>query len=1479
MKFLTSSRILFWLVCLCFATWVQGQDVIFELDNPSQTFNGTDSIYEVDVNISSITAPGAFKMSSGQLYFNFNTAAFGTNLVTNAKISIDTVGSLLGLKDAGFGILYAYEYPNFADNTPERFSIAWQQNVADACINQDVNTTAQKLFRLKVTYLSGGSGNSADVCFETDALFRQQTYTGCGPFGACAGLVLEDCTGFPGTRITVDDFSCIQTVVNTAPSATPDTFTTNEDVAVATDVAANDSDAEDGTLSLCDVTITTQPTNGTLSIDPATPCTITYTPNANYNGTDGFSYEICDSEGLCSSASASITVQSINDLPVVVGDTETVLEDTPISILVADNDSDLEDGTLDNCSASILVQPANGSITIGAVPLCDVIYTPNAEYSGPDSFVYQVCDTDGGCGTAVVAITVTAVNDAPFIQNDNSTVSEDIAQVIDVLSNDSDPDGTLDACTVSVANQPANGAVTIGAAPGCALTYTPDPDYTGFDSFIYQACDDGGECGTAAVNITVNAVNDPPFVQADNPTVVEDTPTGIDVLANDNDVEGALDPCNVTITNQPTNGTLSIGTAPSCVLTYTPDADFAGIDSFIYQVCDSGGVCGTAAVNVTISAVNDAPFAQADNPSVIEDTPTAINVLGNDSDAEGPLDPCAVTITNQPANGTITTSAAPACEITYTPDANYAGLDSFIYEVCDGGGACSTAAVNISIAASNDAPVVQNDNGNATEDTPTTIDVLANDSDDDGALDPCAVVIATQPANGTASIGAAPACEVTYVPNADFSGADSFVYQVCDSGGACSTGSVSVAVAPVNDLPVANDDTASTNEDVPGTIDVLANDSDLEDNTLSPCDVTITNQPANGSVTIGAAPTCALTYTPNAGFSGADSFTYQICDSGGACAQASVAVDVIDITEPWGAVDDADFTTEDTPVVVDVVSNDSSADITLDPCDVTVQIAPANGTVSIGAAPACELTYTPNPDFNGIDTFTYEVCDTEGICDNASVNITVAPVNDLPVAQGESVSTAFETPGSIDVVANDSDVEDGTLNPCNVTVATGPSNGAISQGPAPGCALIYTPNAGYAGPDQFVYSVCDANGGCSTAQVDITVTADPNTAPVVTDDTGNTNQDTPAMLNVVGNDSDAEGTLDPCSVTISSAPANGNVVLGAAPACLLTYTPNAGYAGTDSFEYEICDAGGLCDQGVVTLTVILVNTPPTAQADNATTPYETPVVVDVLANDADAEDATLAPCNVSITSQATNGTAAVGAAPSCTVTYTPAAGFSGSDNFTYQICDADGACSSATVTVAVTAPALDAVDDSFSSPLDEVLSTNVLSNDIGIVGGETVSLIASPTEGTLNLMPNGGLMYTPNTGFAGQDSFAYQVCDNGTPQVCDNAVVVLNIGTEIPTLSEWGLILLALLMLSFCTRYIIKIQPRLAMASTGSVPEDVEITFNGKLFHQALISLLVLSVLVFIVVIAVYGFITPLDVIGTLLSAVVLAYWIQLLKN
>ncbi len=571
------------------------------------------------------------------------------------------------------------------------------------------------------------------------------------------------------------------------------------------------------------------------------------------------------------------------------------------------------------------------------------------------------------------------------------------------------------------------------------VTYTPDPDFNGVDTFTYDVCDPDGLCDTATVTVTVNSVNDAPVANDDTATTDEDTAVDIDVLANDSDIDG--DPLTIDSVTQPANGTVVIddGGTPADpnddTVTYTPDPDFNGTDTFTYTICDPTPLCDTATVTVTVDAVNDAPVANGDAETTGEEVPVNVDVLGNDSDVDG--DVLVVDAVTQPANGSVVVEADGT--VTYTPDPDFNGVDTFTYDVCDPDGLCDTATVTVTVNSVNDAPVANDDTATTDEDTAVDIDVLANDSDIDG--DTLVVDAVTQPANGSVVVDADGT--VTYTPNPDFNGTDTFTYTVCDPDGLCDTATVTVTVDPVNDAPVANDDADSTEQGFAVTVPVLNNDLDVDDG-IDSGSVTVTTTPGNGTAVVEADGT--ITYTPALDFTGTDTFEYQVCDFAGLCDTAVVTVLVTDNTAP-DLVDDSAATPEDTPVSVDVLVNDSDPDG--DPLITDSVTQPANGSVVIETDGT--VTYTPDPDFNGTDTFTYTACD-DGVppnCSTATVTVTVDAVNDAPVANDDAETTDEEVPVNVDVLGNDSDVDGDVLV---VDAVTQPANGrwwSRLTGPSP----------------------------------------------------------------------------------------------------------------------------------------------------------------------------------------------------------------------------------------------------------------------------------------------------------------------------------------------------------------------------------------------------------------------------------------------
>jgi hypothetical protein len=318
-----------------------------------------------------------------------------------------------------------------------------------------------------------------------------------------------------------------------------------------------------------------------------------------------------------------------------------------------------------------------------------------------------------------------------------------------------------------------------------------------------------------------------------------------------------------------------------------------------YTISDGNGGTDTATITVNVTGAADvgtsAPDAVDDTASATAGDVTVIDVLANDTDADTPIADLEV-IDAEAEDGIVDINDDGT--LSYEPDAGFTGTDTITYTITDPEGNTDTAVVTVNVVEGEVTPIANPDTADVDEDGSVTIDVLANDTDPDTPVEELEVIDATAP-NGEVEINDDGTLE--YTPDPDFNGTDVITYTVTDPDGNTATGTATVEVAPVNDAPVAEDDTASTDEGETVTIDVLANDSDVEDGN----DLDVTSASAsNGDVTINDDGT--LDYTPDAGFSGPDSITYTVTDSDGATDTALVSVTVNEVTGGDGVVDGDD---------------------------------------------------------------------------------------------------------------------------------------------------------------------------------------------------------------------------------------------------------------------------------------------------------------------------------------------------------------------------------------------------------------------------------------------------------------------------------------------------------------------------------------------------------------------------------------------
>jgi len=648
------------------------------------------------------------------------------------------------------------------------------------------------------------------------------------------------------------------------------------------------------------------------------------------------------------------------------------VEDTPGSINI-NAVSPLANPTF---TSQILSSPSHGALSGSGLNLT---YTPTQDYHGPDSFTFKVNDGSHDSNTSTFALTVTEVNDAPTAADDSVTTDEDTPlnlSAADLTANDSTGPADESLQTLSVTNVAAtaatHGSVSINNG---IVTYTPDTNYHGAASFTYQVCDNGttngapdSQCTSATVNVTVNSVNDNPVAVNDSASTDEDTPVTVDVIANDTDVDG--DGRNLQSVSTASHGSVTIVNGQA---QYSPAADFNGTDSFTYVVSDGHGGTATGTVNITVNSVNDNPVAVDDSATTDEDTPVTVDVVANDTDVDG--DARSLQSVGTASHGSVTIVGGQA---QYSPAANFHGTDSFTYVASDGHGGTASGTVNITVSSVNDNPVAVDDSATTDEDTSVNIDVVANDTDVDGDA-------RTLQSVGTASHGSVTIVsgQAHYSPAADFNGNDSFTYVVSDGHGGTATGSINITVNSVNDAPTANSQSAITNGNTPVPIGLTASDVETDPANLN---YAITTGPSHGSLSGSGAN---RTYTPAPYYSGPDSFTFTVTDTGDGAsppltsANATVSITVNDTIKP----------TISAPANVNVGTGAGATSCGVFVSDATLGIATANdnsGTVSI------ERTGVPAGNIFPVGTTTITYTATDGAGNTTQTTQTVTVVDDTP---------------------------------------------------------------------------------------------------------------------------------------------------------------------------------------------------------------------------------------------------------------------------------------------------------------------------------------------------------------------------------------------------------------------------------------------------------------------------------------------------
>jgi ferredoxin len=387
----------------------------------------------------------------------------------------------------------------------------------------------------------------------------------------------------------------------------------------------------------------------------------------------------------------------------------------------------------------------------------------------------------------------------------------------------------------------------------------------------------------------------------------------------------------------------------------------------------------------------------------------------------------------------------------------------------------------------------------------------------------------------------------------------------------------------VQPVPAPVDDVAATTDGAAVAIDVLANDAgglgSLDHTTL-----TMVNPPAHGTAVAQTDHT--ILYAPTAGYAGADSFSYQVCDAGGGCRTATVSVTIAASPAPPPAFanGDAVVVMKAASKIIAVLANDGSSGA-LVPSTVSIIAPPSHGTAVANADGT--ITFTASGSYVGSDLLRYQVCDTSAACTQATVSIViVAGGGGRAFVVADAAVTAAGQAVVVRVLDNDRGESDKVLVPSSVLIVSAPSAGTVSI--APDGSITYVPAPGFAGTDDFSYSVCDAGNHCGVAVVVVTVLPSGSvTAPSAVGDAAITARNAFVKIAVLENDLPGTGgPIDPATLVITTAPVHGVATVNADDT--ITYTPSNDYLGADVLSYTVCSTSGECSTATVALTVVKV---------------------------------------------------------------------------------------------------------------------------------------------------------------------------------------------------------------------------------------------------------------------------------------------------
>ena len=1039
---------------------------------------------------------------------------------------------------------------------------------------------------------------------------------------------------------------------NAAPVGTPDLAETGPETPVDVEVLLNDVDPERDILLIGSFTPPESDTVGevTQTVGLSGLPALHFVPADRFEGTAIFSYRPVDVlGGQGEDVEVRVEVAAADDgnrEPVARPDAVRARRNTltHVPVLVNDIDPDGDDMTL----SVVTPLPPGLDVRVQGAELELMARTGAADLL---PFSYEVSDGRGGVARGSVLVDV--INDAdpnkpPVLSSDSDTVVVGSSVAVDVLANDSDPDG--DRLVIVDVSQPADNlgqAVVVGDT----VQFTPAPIGDRDDTnarFTYTVTDGFDHEVTADVNVSIlsESVARPPYARDDSTSTFVNSPVTIDVLRNDGDTGGDR-PSLVGNPGCPGGGR-AVVTADDQVR-FDPPTDQVGVFRCTYEVTNSQNLRANASIIISVRApllTNEPPITGDDILTVDIGTVGTKDLTDGDSDPDGPTSQLTVVSSTAPTLGTATRRGNT---ITFTaPDA--VGVTTIRYQVADVAGGVSTGQLTVMIKEpANVAPIANADPRTVFgPGVPIVFDVLANDIDPDNTTGGLTLVSATK-VSGDGKVESNGRL-VTITPNPSFVGTIVASYTISDGAGLEASSQVVLNVLkPLNRPPVARDDSNEVANGGSITTPVLFNDSDPDGDPLS-INLTSGSDSSVGSARVTNDGSIAFTALPGA--AGTAVIGYQISD-GEFTSDAALRITVLACAESVPVAGSATLTTG-----------------YQQPIGVNLATYGTNGTiVDVAGPPTYDgAVYTPPAGENGNVTISYAVVNACRQRANGTITI---DVNQDPITRPLSASLGRGEVREVPVSDIASDAE-----ALQIVSSTGAPSWVVTE---PGRLVVQPPAGTPVGTVSWTTVVADPGG--LTSSVPITVTVN-NQLPVGAPDEVRVNPGTAVVASPLDNDSDPDAAND--ALALQSVPTTVAFPNGATGTLTIVGTrqisiDSPGARGTTSFTYTVRDADGGVS-GPVTVTVIgpPLNTPPDAADQTLAAVATVPIDIALAATDADGDPLTIA--TLTDSSSVVSGQAGL----SLTITAPTAGTFT----VTYSVSDGTAQSRVATITInAVDPPA------------------------------------------------------------------------------------------------------------------------------------------------------------------------------------------------